>query len=215
MRNFVASALALTLAFSAVRASTVALSSSATGRTVTDTSLNALPDGDLFMLGTFSTPGNISLSKGSVASILSAGGWSQFAPSQSLFTSTIFSSPGKLNSSDQDNTTAANAFSNLQIYIIVFNASSASTATQMGIFTNTGATTGDTWFFPTNGNGLSDSITIKMDDTHATAVGGVGSVSASPQRFTLSALVPEPSGFGLMAMGAFSLMGYRRLRRLA
>ena len=209
MRRLLLSALLLAAAIQPVFASTIVFSSTGSGRTAVNASLTALPDGDQFLIGMFSNPGGISLAAGSAANILAAGGWSQFDGART--TSSIFGNPGKLTGQAQDNTAAANAFNLQNAYIVIFNTASSATATQMGIFRATAATT--PWIFPTNNGGVADSATLDMNDTTVAAVGGVGSTTASPQRFVLTALVPEPSAVALLAPGLIALLGYRRLRR--
>lgn len=210
MRTLILSALLLAAAILPASASTVLFSSTGPGRTAVDAALNPLPDGDLFLIGTFSNVGALTLSAGSAANVLASGGWSQFDGTRTI--STIFGNPGKLTDQAQDNTVSANAFNLQNAYIVIFNSPSAATATEMGVFRATAGT--PAWVFPTNAGGIGDSVTLDMNDTTIAAVNSVGSTTASPQRFVLTALVPEPSAIGLALSGVLGLVGYRRLRRL-
>ncbi len=189
------------------------MSSSPGGRIATDASFTVLPDNSQFLVGTFANPGSLSLSLGSVANILAAGGWSQFGSAQSISTNTIGGNhPGKVQGGPIDTSSNATFFNGKAVYLVVFNTTSAATATQMGIFyTSLGSPT--SWVFPTNGT-VGDSASLAMDDTSIGAVGGVGSTTSSPQRFVLGTIVPEPTAFALLAPGMIGLLGYRRLRRL-
>ena len=209
VNHFKLATLILVLGASAAQATIVGLSSDpSTGRVATDANLNTLPDGSQFLIGTFSNPGNISLLS-SVAAIQAAGGWSQYDGAGAVSTiAGVF--PGKMLGQYTDNTAAANAFNNQPLYLMVFNTSSAATATQVGIFRALSAAT--PWTFPVNNGGIGDTVTINLDDTSAVAIGGVGSVSNSPARFALAHL-PEPSAVALLVPGVIGLLGYRRLRR--
>lgn len=185
-----------------------------TGRVAVDAQLNTLDNGDLFLVGTFANPGAISLSLGSMAEIMAAGGWSQFGPDRAI--QTIGSGPGfpgKVTGPSTDTTVAAAAFNNQPLYLIIFNTSSPN-APQAGIFRATAAPSENAWTFPVyDPLGISDSRTISVDDNSLTAIGGIGSVGITPSRFILTALVPEPSGLALLAPGVIGLLGFRRLRR--
>jgi hypothetical protein len=219
MRHFKLAALSLLLGASCAQATIVGFSTApSTGRTAVNASLATLPDGTQFLLGTFSNPGNISL-LGSVAAIQAAGGWSEFVPlaggsgaTEREVISTIAGTfPGKFTGQAANNTAAANAFNNQPLYLMVFNTTSAGTATQIGIFRAPSAVT--PWVFPANGGGVGDNVTIDVDDTSVVAIGGVGSVSISPSRFILATMVPEPSAIALLAPALIGLLGYRRMRR--
>jgi hypothetical protein len=202
----------LVAAISSAHATIVNISSAPNGRTAVDASLTALDDGDQFLIGKFSNPGALSLSQGSAASILAAGGWSQFDGGQTI--SHFQANPGKVQGTVTDNTAAATAFDQQNLYLVIFNTSSAATASQMGIFRAASSTgSSNPWVFPTNGGGLGDSITISSDEPSMAAIGGVGSTTEVPQRFIL-AVLPEPSAAGLVVLGILSLLGYRRIRRL-
>lgn len=213
MRPLLVSALLVAAAIQPVSATTILFSSDATGRSVIDASSNLLPDGRQFLIGRFANPGAISLASGSATSILAAGGWSQFDGGG--LTSTIFGNAGKLTGQAQDNTASANAFNLQTIYLVVFNSTSAATATQMGIFTDPTAVGPAAWTFPTNLGGVGDSNTLDMNHTGFVATGGVGTVTGSGvgSRFRLTALVPEPSAVALLVPSVIGLLGFRRLRR--
>jgi hypothetical protein len=203
-------AILLVAAFtSSASATTILFSSSIGGRSAFDASLNPLPDGDLFLVGTFSNVGGITLAS-TAAAVLASGGWSQFDGTRT--TSTLGGNSGKLTGTAQDNTATAVPFNQSLLYVVIFNNASAANATQMGIFRAPTVAIGASWVFPTNDGGINDSATISMNETTVAAVGGVGSTTSSPQRFVLTALVPEPSAVGLIASGILGLLGYRRLR---
>ncbi len=211
MRQFTFTAFLFVIAISNASATIINFSSSPSGRSAVDASLTTLPDGRQYLVGTFATPGAISLSLGSVSNILTAGGWSQFDGAQTI--GTAVSSGGKLLGTATDNSATAVPFNNKDLYFVIFNTTSSGTATQMGIFQATAAAVAVK--FPPNAGGVGDSVTVSMNDTTIPAVGGVGSTSASPQRFILTTLVPEPSAVGLLASGILGLVGYRRLRSRA
>jgi hypothetical protein len=210
MRRTILAALFAAAALSTASATIVNFSASPLGRSAVNASLATLPDGSQFLVGTFASPGSLSLSLGSIANILAAGGWSQFA--SPLTIGTAAGNGGKLLGSATDASAAANAFTGKPIYFVIFNATSAATATQLGIFQAT-SSTGTGLSFPDNLQ-FPASATVDTNETTIPAVGGVGSTSASPQRFILASVVPEPTAFALLAPGVIGLLGYRRLRRL-
>lgn len=193
-------------------ATIIGFSSTAGGRTAVDVNLTPLDNGDQFLVGHFSSPGSISMSSGTVAGVLASGGWTQFNGAQTINFPLNGSIQGKLSGSATDTTPSANSFNGLNVYIVIFNTSSAATATQMGIFRAPSVTIGDPWVFPVNGS-VSDSISLAMDDAAIAAIAGIGSVTASPQRFVLTTVIPEPSAFALLAPGLMGLLGFRRLHR--
>jgi hypothetical protein len=204
--------LALVLVAAAVSTSSATIvnfSSTPAGRSAVDASLTTLADGDQFLVGTFANPGALSLSLGSVANIFAAGGWSQFDGAQTIVTAA--GNGGKVAGTATDNTASANAFNLKDAYIVIFNTASAATATQMGIFRASAGV--PPWVFPTNTGGIGDSLTLDMNDTTIAAIGGIGSVSSSPSRLILAALVPEPGIVSLLAPGLVGMLGFRRLRR--
>jgi hypothetical protein len=182
----------------------------AAGRIAVDAQLNPLDNGDLFLVGTFSNPGAISLSLGSMANMMAAGGWSQFGSNRAI--QTIGASGGRVTGPSSDTTPAAAAFNNQPLYLIIFNTSSPNSP-QAGIFRATAAAGSNAWTFPVyDPAGITDGRTITVDDPSVTAIGGVGLATNTPSRFVLATLVPEPSAFVLLAPGIVGLLGYRRLR---
>jgi len=196
---------------SSATATTILFSSSIGGRFAADASLTPLPDGDVFLVGTFSNVGGLTLA-GTTAAVLASGGWTQFDGSQ--VTSTLGGNSGKLTGQAQDNTASAMPFNQQPLYVVIFNNTNAANASQMGIFRAPTVSIGDAWVFPTNAGGGTDQISISMNETSMAAVGGIGSTTASPQRFVLTSLVPEPTAFVLIVSGMLGLLGYRRFRRL-
>jgi hypothetical protein len=213
MRLFSFAAIFLALLAPASRATVIGFGSSPSGRIAMDEQLNTLPDGDLFLVGTFATPGNISLTLGSLSNIMSAGGWTQFGSSLPIGT-VAGTFHGKVIGSTSVTNASANAFNGLPIYIIILNTTSVGTATQAGIFTAPSAAT--PWTFPTyDPSGISDSKTLGADDASMTAVGTVpvGSATNSPSRFVLTTLVPEPSALLFLTAGLSGLLGTLRRRQ--
>jgi len=199
-------------------------------RTLVDASLNQLAADptSLVLEGTFASESftfnpNLSI-LANYNSIVAAGGWNQFG----LNTSTGLQDPGvttnlgvnasgHLSGSVTDNNsgaTEANFFNNKPVYVWVFNGSSPSASTQMGIFRAPSATT--PWTFPSNGNGVGDTATLSTTPTNAaviSAIGGAGSTNSSQLILAAVTPVPEPSTFAFGVLGAFAALCSRQRRR--
>jgi len=104
----------------------------------------------------------------------------------------------------------ADFFNGKQFYLVLFNGTTVSTSTQMGIFN---AST--TWTFPTNGNGTSDtSVALSTGTGTAVSASGnpnAGSVTSSPNQLVL-APSPEPSSL-VALLGGSGLLALIRRRR--
>jgi hypothetical protein len=203
----------------AANATTITFSGAPTARTVVDSSSQTLAQGDLVLAGTFSNTSfslNSSLSLAdNLASVVSSGVWKQFTfdPTTGLLDSGItnrlaINSNGKAGGVVADiNIPQADYFDGKQGYLMIFNASTVASATQMGIFTATSAST--PWVFPTNqGGGPGDAFTWSSGSVATptmVAIGGFGSTSSSQltltNNFAAVPPVPEPStfSFGLLA----------------
>lgn len=213
-------------------ATTIGFSPSPTARTVVDSTSAALNDiSSLVWVGNFS---NIAFSlnntlslQDNVTAIAAAGGWEQFgldtssgSPNLGVTGAATISASGKLGGSISDITTGATKadyFNNKDLYVWIFNAPSVASASQMGIFRATTATT--PWVFPTNaGGGLGDTTTLGTTVGAASvisAIGGVGSTSSSVLQLTAVTPIPEPSTFAFGIIGALAALSSRsRSRRL-
>lgn len=175
------------------RATSVTLSGSPTGRDAVDSSLTALENGDLVLIGTFLNP--LALGAAPVADLQSGAGWTPFGNALSI--AAVFGHPGKLVGTSTDATTTADFFNDRQIYLWVFNAPTIEQSTEWGIFTAAGAS--PPWIFPTNGGGIGDLLTISVDAPKLVAVDGLGGVSESHLQLIS---VPEPASCALLALAA-------------
>jgi hypothetical protein len=204
-------------------ATTVGFSGTPSARTVVDSTATQLSITSLVWVGTFTSESfayNPSLSiAANVAAIESLGGWNQF----SLDTSSGLLDPGasstlaingsgKVSGQVIDNNsgaTEADFFNGKAIYLWVFNGSTVSGSTEMGIFrAKSGATT--PWTYPTNGGGVGDSVTLSTASSitpNISAIGGAGSTSS-----TNLTLVPEPTTLVTLA-GSAAFLGMLRRRR--
>jgi len=225
---------AMLLAFSGgASAMTVFFSAGASSRIVTDSSSTQLAAGDLVMVGTFSSSGVVASNFNSSASvqtnfnnIASAAGWNQFGYDTSgnfeatSFTLTTTSSVGSMRIGGQvtDNTggaTHADFFDNQQIYLWVFNSSSISTATEMGIYTappSTGAN--PSWNFPATVNTVGNPAYGTSTTTAPTMNALVGNASSTQLSLAAEAAVPEPSTW-VSLIGATGFLAMLRRRRTA
>jgi hypothetical protein len=178
-------------------------------------------------VGTFSNTSftfNPSLSIATnILNIETSGGWDQFTLDTSSgqpdsgVTNTVttggLAGGGKIAGTVTDNNsgaTKADFFNTKLLYVWVFNSSSVSAATQMGIFTaGSGAST--PWVFPTNAGGLGDNVTLLTDSSdtpNMTALVG----STSSNSLNLVASVPEPSALATLFGAGGLLMMIRRRR---
>ncbi len=105
----------------------------------------------------------------------------------------------------------ASAFDNKQIYLVLFNGTTISGSSQMGIFTST------SWTFPTNTNGGSDVSPTYVTNTASTSptvtavAGTVTGATNSPGTLQLAA-TPEPSTLATL-FGATGVLALLRRRR--
>lgn len=174
---------------------------------------------------TFSLNNTQSL-QANVTAVMASGGWNQFSLDTSTNTLNAdvtgnfgISSLGKVNGSVTDNNagaTKADYFNGKNVYVWIFNAPTVAAATEMGIFRATTATV--PWTFPTNANGLGDTVTFSTTSSGASiaAFGGFGSASATQLNLTNNfnvVPVPEPAtvSFGLLTTGV-ALYARRRRR---
>jgi len=113
-----------------------------------------------------------------------------------------------------DNTTNASFFNGSQIYLVIFNGTTVSTSTQMGIFTGAQISPAQTWAFPTNTQGTGgDSVTYGTSTSNNNVSAVAGSVKSSPNQLEL-APTPEPSTLAAL-FGATGFLAMLRRRRTA
>lgn len=198
----------------AVHATSVTFSGVPSARAVVvDAAGTLVTQGSLVMAGTFVTPANIHLdSSMSLAANYNTNtanaGWKQFTldPSTGLLdtgaTNNItISSIGKVGGTATDNASPqADFFNSKTVYLWIFNAATVGAATEMGIYTATTAT--PPWVFPTNANGVGDTVTLSTTSSGSpviAALGGFGTTSSTrfqlTDQFNVSA-VPEPGTLG-------------------
>ncbi|EDY17391.1 hypothetical protein CfE428DRAFT_5077 [Chthoniobacter flavus Ellin428] len=200
----------------------VVFSASPSARNVLDSSLNALPANDLVLVGMFSNvtnptsaPFTFNASESiaqNFSAISAAGGWTQFGSSGLAITS---SPADKIGGTVTDDTAAANPFNGQMLYVWVFNASSVSAATEMGIFTATSAN--EPWVFPVNAgpNNNTTYSTTPSATTTMVAVGNTGAVQPSGTgNMVLSAASPAPEPSTVVSLiGATGFLAMLRRRR--
>ena len=128
------------------------------------------------------------------------------------------SQPGYWQSTVTNNTnsTLALNIAGQQIYYWDFNSPTLAGATQQGIFTAPGNAR---WVFPSDAAIPPTTIT-DLSDVPNTAAGivvgsfGVGTANGVPE-YNLAVVVPEPSTFAMLLIGAATLVGVARRRALA
>lgn len=221
-KSFLFAALLLATSLPMARATTITYGAVPTARTVVDASSTLVTNASSLVLsGTFANE-SFSINTGmslaaNFAAAAANGGWEQFGldtvtdTTNTAVTSTLgLSATGRVGGSVTDNNagaTKADFFNNKPLYLWVFNASTVGTATQMGIYRATSATT--PWTFPTNAGGVGDTQTYSTTSAAAPiiqAIGGFGSTPAGQLKLTDSfnlAPVPEPS---TLAFGVFTVL---------
>lgn len=215
-----------------VHATSVTFSGAPTARTVVTSSLTQVASPGLAWIGVFSsTLFSISTAlslQQNVSNVISTGNWKQFGldPATGLVdgdasSTLIVSNIGKIGGQVIDTNgeigsgTQASYFDNKALYLWIFNGTTVSNSTQMGIYRATTAT--NPWVFPTNANGVGDTLTLSTTASGApsiAAIGGFGAATTSQfqltNQFNISP-VPEPTTF---AFGVFTglavLCGRRR-----
>jgi hypothetical protein len=197
----------------AVQATTVTLSSAASGPSVFRTGGTALvPNGSVILVGTLTTPNDAST-------------FIEFGTSTVKSVGLGTGTPGKVAGSVTNITEADDApFNNLPVYIWVYNAATLPATAAERNQIEQGLFRSDTFTFPANDpGGLGDAVTplatsfltpvnLSFQQIQATVnmQGDNGTGNATGGRFVLGA-IPEPS-VSLLAMGAAMMVGLRRRR---
>ncbi len=210
-------AIALILAFAALRAAAATVGWSATSGvgTLTDLSGTAVPlNSALIMIGTFqptlgtgpsgadATIKNL-FANGNITTIMND--FTQFNTTTRLAGRTGFGA-GQWSYSDIN---SAAVFANQQVYMLAFNTTSVGTATQMGIFTGAYGAFASEWSFPADTS--LGSVNPELGDTTASGV-IVGTLSGIKYKMSVIP-VPEPSSVALCAVAAFFAATARKRKR--
>lgn len=227
----VLAALAMT-SLQTAQATSVTFSGAPTARTVVTSNSTQVATPGLAWIGAFSSPSsftiNTSLSlQQNVSNVIALGGWKQFlldpatgSVDGDATSSLIVSSIGKIGGSVTDNNgtigsgTQASFFDNKPIYLWVFDGTTVNNSSEMGIFRATAATV--PWAFPTNANGVGDTVTLSTTSGGAptiASIGGFGAATSSQfqltNQFNISP-VPEPTTFAFGVITGLSVFCRRR-----
>lgn len=207
---------------------TVGFGPQPTSRTVVDPLGATVGLSSLVWAGNFTTQAGVAFNplvsiSQNVTAITLAGGWEGFGvdtvtdatnPTVILPGLTL-NATGKVGGTIVDNnggSTQAAYFNNKSLYLWIFNASTVSAATQMGIFRSTDGA--PAWTFSVNAGGVGDVLTYSTTNAGAPtviAIGGAGSTPAG--QMMLVAAVPEPSVLALGAMAGLGMLVSRKRRQ--
>jgi hypothetical protein len=237
-KSYLFAALALTASVSISRATTINFGAVPTARQVVDASDAVLSSAtSLVWAGTFASTSfslnpNLNFAA-NVAAIQAAGQWKQFTlnpatgtPDTGIVNTLAISStqPGRIGgtltdtngSIDNTDSVGAAFFNGKPLYLWVFNASTVSGASQMGIFRATTANTA--WTFPQNLGGVGDVATLSTTPGATSviaAINGIGTGATGAGTLKLSSLpvIPEPSTMGFGILTTLAVISRRQRRK--
>jgi hypothetical protein len=229
-----AAAVAMT-SLQTAQATSVTFSGAPTARTVVTSNSAQVATPGLAWIGAFSNPSSFTINSGlslqqNVSNVMASGGWKQFLldPATGVVdgdatSSLIVSGIGKVGGQVTDNNGTvgqgerASFFDGKPIFLWLFNGTTVSNSSEMGIFRATSALV--PWVFPTNANGVGDSVTLSTTSGGASsiaAIGGFGATSSSQFALTNNfnvAPVPEPTTFAVGVFTGLVVIGTRRRRK--
>jgi hypothetical protein len=169
-----------------------------------------LTDGGLFQIGFYSTAPSSSYFQGLTAATQFETGWTSLASSSD----NTFGYAG-LRSATADLANGVSTYTGKTLIMLVGNASTIASSTQVGVFSNTG------WVIPANPTGdVPDAFGVDIE-----AVGTVayfGSLSLGTGAYpgdgvvnsaNLGVVIPEPSSASLLALGVAGLVALRARRK--
>ncbi len=217
-----------------VHATSVTFSGAPTARTVVTANSIQVASPGLAWIGAFASPSSFTINTAlslqqNVSNVISVGNWKQFGldPATGLVdgdatSSLIVSTNGKIGGSVTDNNgaigsgTQASFFDAKPLFLWIFNGTTVSNSTEMGIYRATTATV--PWVFPTNANGVGDTLTLSTTPSGASsiaAIGGFGATTTSQfqltNQFNVSP-VPEPTTFAFGVFTGIAVICSRRRR---
>jgi hypothetical protein len=176
--------------------------------------VSAVPEGSLVALGLF--PG---LNDADIAALATPSAiWSAF----SAWETAAFNADGLYDGAGQ--AINGTGYFSSQAYVVAFNAASAASATQWGVFKGVSVANdySDAWIFPSaDGNLTVPTMTIDGVPQAGVIIGSFGSLTYSPawgqdtevegtEYYNAYALIPEPSTYMLVATGLMGLLALRR-----
>ena len=169
----------------------------------------ALTDGGLFQIGFYSSALSNSYFQGLTAASQFETGWSAIASS----TANTYDYAG-LRSATADLATGVNTYQGKTLVMLVGNASTIATSTQVGVFSNAA------WLIPANPTGdVPDAFGVDIQEVGTVAY--FGSLSLGTGAYAGDGVVnsanlqaiPEPSSASLLALGVAGLVALRARRK--
>ena len=170
---------------------------------------NILSNGAIFQIGYYDRAVTSASFSGLSSASAFETGWTSLASS----TANAFETPG-LRSATADLATGINTYEGKSIVMLVFNASTISGSTQVGVFSNS------SWIVPVNPTGITPTdYAFDVSDVGTQALFGslsLGTGAYAAEGVVNSArlnVIPEPSSVSLLALGVAGLVALRARRK--
>lgn len=169
-----------------------------------------LTDGGLFQIGFYSTAPSSSYFQGLTAATQFETGWTSLASSSD----NTYGYAG-LRSATADLANGVSTYTGKTLIMLVGNASTIASSTQVGVFSNTG------WVIPANPTGdVPEAFGVDIQEVGTVAYFGSLSLGTgayplegAPNSANLAVVIPEPSSASLLALGVAGLVALRARRK--